>query len=45
MAKTYKVEITSHFITYTKKEMQILLEKAFKNISSYKGHDFDIKVK
>jgi hypothetical protein len=47
MATIYKVEIVSHWTSYTKEELQKLLEKAIENdkeINKY-GNEITIEVK
>ena len=44
MATVYKVEIVSHWINYTKEEMQKLLEDAIKQKEREKGNEIQIRV-
>ena len=43
MATVYKVELVSHWINYTKEDLQKLLEKAVENIE-VSGNEIQIKV-
>lgn len=44
MAAVYKVEVVSHWINYTKEEMQKLLEDAIKQKEREKGNEIQIRV-
>lgn len=44
MATVYKVEVVSHWINYTKEEMQKLLEDAIKQKEREKGNEIQIRV-
>lgn len=44
MATVYKVVVVSHWINYTKEEMQKLLEDAIKQKEREKGNEIQIRV-
>lgn len=44
MATVYKVEIVSHWISYTKEELQKILSEAVKKIEREKGNEIQIRV-
>ena len=47
MATVYKVEIVSHWANFSEKELQILLEKAIKQVKEFtnNGNEITIEVK
>lgn len=45
MATIYKVEVVSHWISYTKEELEKILTEAVRKIESEKGNEIQIKVK
>lgn len=44
MATVYKVEVVSHWISYSKEELEKLLTEAVKKIEREKGNEIQIKV-
>lgn len=44
MATIYKVEITSHFISYSKEEIEKILTESINKIEREKGNTVQIKV-
>ncbi len=44
MATVYKVEVVSHWISYTKEELEKILTEAVKKIEIEKGNEIKIKV-
>lgn len=44
MAIVYKVEIVSHWISYSKEELEKILTEAVKRIEREKGNEIQIKV-
>jgi hypothetical protein len=44
MATIYKVEIVSHWINYTKKELEEILTETLEKIEREKGNEIRIKV-
>lgn len=44
MATVYKVEIVSHWISYSKEELEKILEEAVNKIEREKGNEIQIKV-
>jgi hypothetical protein len=45
MATLYKVEVVSHWINYSKEELELILTDAVKKIESEKGNTIKIKIK
>lgn len=44
MATVYKVEVTSHWINYTKEDLEKILSEAIKEKERQKGNEIDITV-
>lgn len=44
MATVYEVEVVSHWIKYTKEELENILTEAIKKIEFKKGNEIKIKV-
>ena len=44
MATVYKVEIVSHWISYTKEELEKILSEVVKKIEREKGNEIQIRV-
>jgi hypothetical protein len=44
MATVYKVEVVSHWISYSKEELELILTEAVKKIERKKGNMLQIKV-
>jgi hypothetical protein len=44
MATVYKVEVVSHWINYTKEELEKILTEAVKKIEREKGNEIHISV-
>lgn len=44
MATVYKAEITSHWISYSKEELEKILNEAIKKVESEKGNTIQIKI-
>ena len=44
MATIYKVEVVSHWISYSKEELEKILTEAVKKIERKKGNDIQITV-
>ena len=44
MATVYKVEVVSHWISYSKEELQLILTDAVNKIENKKGNTIEIKV-
>ena len=45
MAAVYKVEVVSHWISYSKEELEKVLTEAVKKIEREKGNEIQIRVK
>ena len=45
MATVYKVEVTSHWISYSKEELEKILTNAVNKLEREKGNNIQIKVK
>ena len=45
MATVYKLEVVSHWISYTKEELEKILTEAVNKIEIQKGNEIKIKVK
>lgn len=45
MATIYQVEVASHWISYSKEELEKLLNETFKNIEKEKGNTIQFCVK
>ena len=45
MATFYKVEVTSHWISYTSEEIEKILTEAVKKIEREKSNEIQIRVK
>jgi len=45
MATVYNVEIVSHWVNYSKEELQKILEKAIKSQKEFDGNEVQITVK
>jgi len=45
MATVYKVEVVSHWVDYTKEQMQKILNKAAKDIDKKTGNEIQFHVK
>ena len=45
MAAVYKVEVVSHWINYSKEELEKVLTEAVKKIEREKGNEIQIRVK
>jgi hypothetical protein len=45
MATLYKVEVVSHWVNYSKEELELILTDAVKKIESEKGNTIKIKIK
>jgi hypothetical protein len=44
MATVYKVEVVSHWISYTKEELEKILTEAVKKVEHKKGNEIQIRV-
>ena len=44
MATLYKVEVVSHWISYSKEELELILTDAVNKIESEKGNTIKIKI-
>jgi len=44
MATVYKVEVVSHWISYSKEELEKILTEAVKKIEREKGNEIQIRV-
>lgn len=44
MATVYQVEVVSHWINYSKEELQKILTEAVKKIEREKGNEIQIKI-
>ena len=44
MATVYKVEVVSHWISYSNEELELILTDAVKKIESEKGNTIQIRV-
>lgn len=44
MATIYKIEIVSHWVNYTKEDLQKILEEALKEKERKKGNEITIEV-
>lgn len=44
MATVYKVEVVSHWISYSKEDLEKILTEAVKKIEREKGNELQIKV-
>lgn len=44
MATVYKVEVTSHWISYSKEELEEILFEAINNIEREKGNTIQVNV-
>jgi hypothetical protein len=44
MATVYKVEVVSHWISYSKEELELILTDAVNKIESEKGNTIEIRV-
>ena len=44
MATIYKVEVVSHWINYSKDELEKILTEAVKKVEREKGNDMQIRV-
>jgi hypothetical protein len=44
MATVYKVEVVSHWISYSKEELELILTNAVNKIESEKGNTIEIRV-
>jgi len=44
MATVYKVEVVSHWISYSKEELELILTDAVNKIESEKGNTIKIKI-
>ena len=44
MATVYKAEITSHWISYPKEELEKILNEAIKKVKFEKGNTIQIKI-
>jgi len=44
MATVYKVEVVSHWISYSKEELEKILTEALKKIEREKGNEMQFKV-
>lgn len=44
MATIYRVEVVSHWINYTKEELQEILQEAVNKVERDKGNEVDIVV-
>lgn len=44
MATVYKVEVVSHWISYSKEELEKILREAVEKIEREKGNNMQIKV-
>jgi hypothetical protein len=45
MATVYKVEVTSHWVSYTKEQIQQILDEAAKKIDKEKGNEIQFHVR
>jgi hypothetical protein len=45
MATIYKVEVTSYWISYTKEQLEKILNEAIEKIEQEKGNEITIEVK
>lgn len=45
MATVYKVEVVSHWISYSKEELENILAEAVKKVEREKGNEIQIRVK
>ena len=45
MVTVYKVEVTSHWISYSKEELEEILTNAVNKLEREKGNNIQIKVK
>jgi hypothetical protein len=44
MATVYKVEVVSHWISYSKEELELILTEAVNKVEREKGNTIQIKV-